>query len=170
MNLIIKWESVDSRETIWRESNVILLEMGRNLGPDISANLCLPCISVVLFLIHAGFFSQNIWWGDLAFGDDFRSPSGMEPDGGGGTRVGDRVRWGGTWINCPLRPKMLPYSKIGANLGFLRGYCTSYPQKTSKICMFCALSQNYQHLFDKIISRYLIVNFPRNSKVASKLR
>ena len=28
----------------------------------------------------------------------------------------------------------------------LRGYCTSYP----KISMFCAVSQNYQHLFEKI--------------------
>ena len=30
-------------------------------------------------------------------------------------------------------------------VALLRGYCTSYP----KISMFCALSQNYQHLFEK---------------------
>ena len=30
----------------------------------------------------------------------------------------------------------------------LRGYCTSYPKKL-KISLFCALSENYQHLFEK---------------------
>ena len=51
---------------------------------------------------------------------------------------------------------------------FLRGYCAPTP-KSSKISLFCALSQNYQHLFDKWCM-HLIVNCPRNSKIASKLR
>ena len=46
----------------------------------------------------------------------------------------------------------------------LRGYCTSYP----KISMLCALSQNYQYLFQKYM--HLIVNCPRNSKIALKFR
>ena len=45
----------------------------------------------------------------------------------------------------------------------LRGYCTFCP----KISMFCALSQNYQHLFWKMICA-ILVNCPRNSKIASK--
>ena len=37
----------------------------------------------------------------------------------GGTRVGDGVRWEGTWKYCLLRPKMPSYSKIGATFGVL---------------------------------------------------
>ena len=33
-------------------------------------------------------FSQNFWWGRLAFGDNFRSLSGTELDGGGGLASG----------------------------------------------------------------------------------
>ena len=48
----------------------------------------------------------------------------------------------------------------------LRGHCTSYP----KISMFCAVSQNYQHLFEKCCI-HLVINYPsmpRNSKISSK--
>ena len=53
---------------------------------------------------YTGFF-HKIFGGGLVFRDDFRSPSGMELDGG-------------TWKNCLLRPNIPPYSKIIANLMF----------------------------------------------------
>ena len=63
-----------------------------------------------------------------------------------------------------------PFKFLGTDQLFvnLRGYCTSYP-KSSKISIFCALSQNYQHFFEKQYM-HLIVNCPRNSKIVSKLR
>ena len=51
------------------------------------------------------------------------------------------------------------------NISILRGNCTSN-QKNS---MFCAWSENYQHLFEKY-SMLLIVNCPRNSKIALKFK
>ena len=41
--------------------------------------------------------------------------------------------------------------------------------KSSKISMLCVLSQNYQHFFENWYI-HLIVNWPRNSKLASKLQ
>ena len=35
--------------------------------------------------------------------------------------------------------------RLNKKLSILRGYCTSY----RKISMFCVLSQNHQHLFEK---------------------
>ena len=45
MNLIVKWESVDSRETIWRESNVILVRWDENLGPAFQIYFTCYCVA-----------------------------------------------------------------------------------------------------------------------------
>ena len=64
-------------------------------------------------------FSQTFWWGggDLLLGTIF-GPRQEQSQMGGGTCVGGGIRWG-TLKDCPLRPKMPPYSKIRANFGVL---------------------------------------------------
>ena len=47
----------------------------------------------------------------------------------------------------------------------LRGYCTSYP----KISMFCALSQNYQHLFELKIMYASYIKLPKELKNSIKI-
>ena len=84
--------------------------------------------------------------GGLAFGDDFWSPSGTESDGG--THIGDRVRWEGTWKNCSLRPKKTPYSKI-SNFGVLKHKI----QNTAFWCSF-KLKENSQN-WEKNVVKFL---------------
>ena len=50
-----------------------------------------------------------------------------------------------------------------------KGVLHFLPPKSSKISMFCALPQNYQHLFEKWYM-HLLVNCPRNSKITTNLR
>ena len=64
-----------------------------------------------------GFFTEFLV-GELAFGDDFWSPSGMESDEGGLTS-GMESDEGVLGKNCLLRPKNAPHSKIRANFGVL---------------------------------------------------
>ena len=46
------------------------------------------------------------------------------------------------------------------------GYCTSYP----KVSMFCALPQNYQHLFEKKKVMYVSYSkFPKELKNSIKI-
>ena len=70
-------------------------------------------------LSRAGFF-HKIFGGGPCFRGGFSVPPAVG-DGvrWGRIRVGDEVRWGGTWKNCPLRPKMAPYIKIRTNFGVL---------------------------------------------------
>ena len=56
------------------------------------------------------FFFTKFLVGSLALGDNFWILLGTESDGG--THIGDGVRWGATWKNCPLRPKMSPTAKL----------------------------------------------------------
>ena len=59
------------------------------------------------------------------------------------------------------------YAKF-AIYAVLRGTAPATP-KSSKISMFCALSQNFQFFSEKWYM-HVIVNCPRNSKIASKFR
>ena len=60
----------------------------------------------------SGVFHKIFGGGGLAFGDDFRSPSGAESDGGGLMSRTDRVRWGGNLEKLSAEAKNYPNSKI----------------------------------------------------------
>ena len=60
----------------------------------------------------SGFFNKNFGGGDLLSRRIFGPRRGQSHMGG--THIRDGVRWGGTWKNCPPRPKIPQYGKIRA--------------------------------------------------------
>ena len=76
----------------------------------------------------------------------------------------NRVSWRNRVANSFIIPPRWPLILYTGTLYRATFRCTG--PVLSSISMFCALSQNYQHLFEKYL--HLIVNCPKNSKMVQK--